>query len=35
MTLEATACKLMWLLAFAEENDIEPLFYDPVAHDII
>lgn len=35
MTLEAAVCKLMWLLPFAEEDDIEALFYRPVMHDII
>ncbi len=35
MTLEATVCKLMWILPFAAEEEIEPLFYDPVMHDIL
>ena len=35
MTLEATTCKLMWLLPFAEEDDIERLFYEPVMQDIL
>lgn len=35
MTLEATVCKLMWLLPFAEEDEIESLFYEPVMHDIL
>lgn len=35
MTLEATVCKLMWLLPFAEEDEIEALFYEPVMHDIL
>lgn len=35
MTLEATVCKLMWLLAFAADEEIEPLFYEPIMHDIL
>ncbi len=35
MTLEATVCKLMWLLPFAGEDEIEPLFLEPVMHDLI
>ena len=35
MTLEASVAKLMWLLAFAENDEIERLFYEPVAFDII
>ena len=35
MTLEATVCKLMWLLPFADKNDIERLFYEPVMNDIL
>ena len=35
MTLEATACKLMWLLPFAAEDEIEDLFYKPVMNDIL
>ncbi len=35
MTLEATVCKLMWLLPFAGEEEIESLFYEPVMHDIL
>ncbi len=35
MTLEATVCKLMWLLSFAAGDDIGRLFYTPVDHDIL
>lgn len=34
MTLEATVAKLMWLLSFAEDREIESLFYTPVGNDI-
>lgn len=34
MTLEATVTKLMWILAFARGEEVERLFYAPVAHDI-
>ncbi len=35
MTLEAAVCKLMWLLSFAADDEIESLFYLPVMHDIL
>ena len=35
MTLEATAAKLMWLLPFAADDEIESLFYKPVMNDIL
>ncbi len=35
MTLEATVCKLMWILPFAGEEEIEQLFYEPIMHDIL
>ncbi len=35
MTLEATVTKLMWLLSFAEGDEIERLFYTPVRSDIL
>ena len=35
MTLEAVVAKLMWLLPFAESEDIETLFYTPIQHDIL
>ncbi len=35
MTLEAVVCKLMWLLAFAADEEIEPLFLEPVMKDIL
>ena len=34
MTLEATVAKLMWLLSFAKDDEIEKLFYAPVGNDI-
>ncbi|MDE6302855.1 MAG: asparaginase [Clostridia bacterium] len=34
MTLEATVAKLMWLLSFAKNDEIEQLFYTPVGTDI-
>ncbi|MDE5601032.1 MAG: asparaginase [Clostridia bacterium] len=34
MTLEATVAKLMWLLPFAKDDEIETLFYTPVGNDI-
>ena len=34
MTLEATVAKLMWLLSFAKDDEIEKLFYTPVGNDI-
>ena len=34
MTLEATVAKLMWILAFAEGDEVGRLFYQPVARDI-
>ncbi len=35
MTLEAAVCKLMWLLPFAGDDDMEQLFYEPIMHDIL
>ncbi len=35
MTLEATVAKLMWLLPFAADDEIESLFYTPVMKDIL
>ena len=35
MTLEATVCKLMWLLPFSRPDEIEANFYAPVSHDIL
>lgn len=34
MTLESVVAKLMWLLPFANSDEIERLFYTPVAKDI-
>ncbi len=34
MTLEATVAKLMWILSFAKDDEIEPLFYAPIGKDI-
>ncbi len=34
MTLEAAVAKLMWILSFAEGEEIERLFYAPVSADI-
>ena len=34
MTLEATVAKLMWILAFAEGEEVGRLFYQSVARDI-
>ncbi|MDE6058743.1 MAG: asparaginase [Clostridia bacterium] len=34
MTLEATVAKLMWILSFAKGEEIERLFYSPIAADI-
>ena len=34
MTLEATVAKLMWILSFANDDEIEPLFYAPIGKDI-
>lgn len=34
MTLEAIVAKLMWILSFAKNTDIERLFYTPVGTDI-
>ncbi len=34
MTLEAAVAKLMWILSFAEGEEIERLFYAPIAADI-
>ena len=35
MTLESAVCKLMWILPFAGDEDIEGLFYEPIMHDIL
>ena len=35
MTLEAAVCKLMWLLSFAADEEVESLFTMPIAHDIL
>ncbi len=35
MTLEATVCKLMWLLPFAAPDELERLFYTPIENDIL
>ena len=34
MTLEATVAKLMWILSFANGEDVKRLFYTPVGNDI-
>ncbi len=34
MTLESVVAKLMWILSFAETNEIERLFYTPIEKDI-
>lgn len=36
MTLEATVCKLMWITAITmDSDDVEKMFYTPIAYDII
>lgn len=36
MTTEAVVAKLMWLLALTDDpNEVQKLFYTPVANDIL